>query len=175
VGAALLLRGGGPGGEPTPFPGATLYTDPEGLVQVAVPEGWQEQQLPAEDGLAVLWAPADGSAFAALRLAALEAAAEDAFTAQVERYDRAAYGDARLFVPIDRAAQPGDRLRISYRVPQPAALYGRFGPGQLDLIYGQTGPHFVVLEFFTGDGADVDALLPVLQSVLDSVVFNSAG
>ncbi len=177
-GAVRLLRSGWLGrtlrsAEPTPFPGAVLYTSPDALYRLAVPETWQKLPLPVTNGQAVLWAPADDSAFVALHLMTAQAA--DTFADQVERYDRATYGDSRLFVLIDRAMQPDGRLRISYRLPQPATLYERFGRGQLDLFYEQAGSYLAVLEFFTSDGADADALLPVLQNVLDSVALNPTG
>lgn len=177
-GAVRLLRNNWPGGslsaaEPTPFPGAVLRTGPDRLYRLAVPGDWQERQLPVEDGLAVLWAPEDDSAFVALRLTPLDAA--EALAALIERHNHTAYGDERLFVPIDRAEQPDGQLRVSYRIPQPGTLYDRFGPGQLDLFYSRAGSQLVTLAFFTSDSADVDTLLPVLQEVLDSVVLNLSG
>ncbi len=92
-----------------------------------------------------------------------------ALEALVEGYTAEYFSDMRFFAPLDRAPQPDGSLRVSYRVPQPEALYRRYGPGQLDLFCYRRGAYFMVVEVFTADGADAATLLPLLQQVLDSV------
>ncbi len=154
---------------PTPFRGANTYRGPENVYQISIPGGWQREDRSGEGALNVLWYDAGLSAFAGLQVSHAGAEGAGQFDQAVEQHTGDHFGDARLFTPIDRAPQPDGSLRVSYRVPQPAAVYGRFGPGQLDLFYYQIGPYFIVVEVFTADGADVAALLPLLQDVLDSV------
>jgi hypothetical protein len=143
---------------PTPFRGADTYRGPDNIYQVSIPSGWQREDHSSPGELFVLWSAPDRDAFAAIRLYNVgeEAGALDPL---VEQYGGAYYSDGRFFTPIDRAPQDDGSVRLSYRVPQPAALYQRFGPGQVDLFYARLGPYFLVLE----------DLLPLLQNVLDSV------
>jgi serine/threonine protein kinase len=162
---------------PTPFAGANLYRGPSNVYQISIPGDWQRQTLSAAeaggDGLAVLWSALDDGAYIVLRLQqAAEADTVDLIGwADAEADSR--YADPVLFAPIDRAAQLDDSLRASYRVPQPEALYERFGAGQLDVFYYAVGPYRAALEVFLGDGSSPDDLLPVMQDVLDSVYIDS--
>ncbi len=182
----LILAGGGillasgvlsPGAQavtpPPPFQGAEAYRGPDDLFQIAVPGGWQREEETTDSALHVLWAAPDDSAFISVYFYNTGDDGAAGFSQTVERYDGSYYSDERLFTPIDRAPQENGALRISYRVPQPEALYGRFGPGQLDLFYGQAGPYFLVMEAFTADDADPAAALPLLQNVLDSLYVNT--
>ena len=151
---------------PTPFPDAVLARVFEDQVQLAVPEAWTKvDSIPAEEPV-VLWAAPGDTAFVAVQLVADAPGAD--LEAQAAALAGAWYGDAQRFVLIDQASQPDGSLRISYRVPQPEVVYDRFGAGQLDTFYRQAGESLLVVEMFTVDGADVEALLPVMQQVLES-------
>jgi hypothetical protein len=154
---------------PTPFPGADTYRGPRNVYQISVPGGWQKQDFSSGDEVFVLWAAPDGNAYAALRM--VPAGEEDAagFNRWIEAHTAAHYDDPRYFTPIDRASQPDGSLRVSFRLPQPGAIPDRFGPGQLDLFYSRQGAYDVVVEVFTADGGDLEAVLPSLQAVLASV------
>lgn len=179
AGGAILAASGalGRGGEeplptaapPTPFPGADTYRGPQNVYQISVPGGWQKQDFSSGDEVFVLWAAPDGSAYAALRM--VPAGEEDTagFNRWIEAHTAAHYDDPRYFTPIDRASQPDGSLRVSFRLPQPGAIHDRFGPGQLDLFYSRQGAYNVVVEVFTADGGDLEAVLPSLQAVLASV------
>ncbi len=174
---ALALSGGGQPAAPTltPLPaalaGGNTYRGPDNVYQVTLPADWQRQDLSTTGAPAALWMDPAGDAYVALHVLP---AGENASTAdQAGAYGRAVFGDATRFVPIDQAAQPDNSLRISYRVPQPETLYDRFGQGQLDLFYERAGSYFTVIEVFTADGANLGALMPILQGVLDSVVVDA--
>ncbi len=178
VGSGALTPAAPTPGPTAPFAPATPFDSdvatafgPQNIYWLSIPENWQREDRSDQDALAVLWYAEDDSVFTSLYLTPNDG---QAFNQAVYRYDSQNYSDTRFFTRIDEAEQDDGSLRISYRLPQPGAIYARFGPGQLDLFYYEVGPYFLVLEMFTADAADVATLLPRLQQVLDSVYVDPA-
>lgn len=159
---------------PTPFAGASIFSGTEGVVQIAVPDDWTRQNLTEENRPGVLFAAPDGDAFFAAHVIQMNPAADVSAADIITRFDAEHFSDARLFTRIDGAEQPDGGRRISYRLPQPDAIHGSFGQGQLDAFFYRRGRFLIALEVFTADRANVDTLLPLLQNIMNSVYFTAA-
>ncbi|MBN1963619.1 MAG: serine/threonine protein kinase [Anaerolineae bacterium] len=178
--AVGLLASGVLGGEtttivttvaaPTPFPGADTHRSTDRLYQLSVPGDWVREDHSSAGEVAVLWSPGP-EAFAALRVYNVGESRMGRFGDLVTSYAETYFGDARYFTPLS-SDEAETLVRRSYRLPQPQALYDRYGGGQFDVFFEPYGSYLFVLEVFTADDADLEALLPTLQQVLDSLYVN---